>query len=219
MSTKDKDIPSPSGLPSGPVATTNPWHFYAKNNATWTTVSTIAAPFLIHLLDTTAKYEANLARLGDFQLIFISLVAVSLAAMVAAVTASHQRYLAHVAIPTQYVYQSVKAATGGPTDAIVLAETGAAGAFNRAQRAYANMRETLPLTLAMFVTLSTVCPRTVLAIALFYAIARVLWVIGYTSHVSMRMTGFLMSEVVAANLLRGVLIATAWRAAKNELFP
>lgn len=156
------------------------------------------------------QVKESFASLGDISVAFLGLVIVYACNNVCQLVASSARYNAHVLNPDQYVYQSAKANAGGAKDAILLInDDSPAGKFNRAQRAVNNMGETQHFVLATFLAAVLVVPNTAIRALGVYAVGRVLFSVGYLLSTQGRLFGLMLSNMLGAGLLLGVVTLLA----------
>merc|ERR1712232_1384056 len=103
------------------------------------------------LLGQQSMYDKKFKLINDYQLgyVFLAVWMLAITRAVQVCIATGSRAPALVDRPDQHVYK-VMAASGSLKDApyVMMANTGAQGRFNRAQRGVFNTDETMPMTLA-----------------------------------------------------------------------
>jgi hypothetical protein len=106
---------------------------------------------------------------------------------------SMQRFYTGCKAPNQHIYKVMGGSANGSI--VLMDEEGINGAFNRAQRGLQNTVESGPLFLVCWLFVVFVFPWTASAIMIVYALARLSFAFGYTSTVSSRGAGLIISSL------------------------
>ena len=135
------------------------------------------------------------------------------------INANGARAPARVDRPDQHIYK-IMAEKGPLADApyVLMATTGDAGRFNRAQRAAYNMDEGLPLYLSATLLAGSVFGPLVALLALLNAYGRVSFADGYKASLGARGGGF-MAAVVAEHVTAGLVGLCAIKGLLGPLVP
>jgi len=134
------------------------------------------------------------------------------------VNSNAMRSAARVDRPDQHVYKVMD--SKGATDAsyVLMANTGWAGKFNRAQRGAFNTDEVMPMVLVNTVLAGCLFGPVVVFTALLGAFGRVKFALGYTEGASSRMGGFLPA-MIAENWAAGLVLFSGVKAVCGGRFP
>ncbi|CAJ1367594.1 unnamed protein product [Effrenium voratum] len=161
-----------------------------------------------HILD--AKFD--FIKANQLGYVFLALWLVGITRTYLAVCANAARAGARLDRPDQHVYK-VMASSGPMKDApyVLMATTGPAGRFNRAQRAAFNADESMPLFLAYTLVTGCIFGPLVLVPLLIYCYGRILFGIKYTQSLSARGAGF-MPAVIGEKWMEGLVLMAAIRA-------
>jgi len=156
---------------------------------------------------TMSTSDKKLAFIYEYQIgyVYAAWFVIYLTRMYVMINANGARAAARLDRPDQHIYK-IMAETGPLAGApyVLLATTGAAGRFNRAQRAALNMDEGLPLFLSATLLAGSVFGPLVVGLALLNMYGRVTFANGYKASLAARGGGFLAaaaSEHVIAGLV------------------
>jgi hypothetical protein len=171
-----------------------------------------ATYFLMTLVaDQKALYDAKFAILHQYQLgyVYLAVVFLTIARKLLIINANGARAPARVDRPDQHIYK-IMASDGSLKDApnVLMATTGAAGRFNRAQRAVFNMDETLPLVLANTFLAGAIFGPVVAGLAFLVAYGRVKFGKGYKVSNAGRGKGLLIAFLTEAWIEGLVVLCT-----------
>ena len=205
MSMKETEV---TGLPSDPVAETSGGTRYVVREIIFSALGLLAAPFVMSV-DSNFEARVEAERANDTLWVFVALTAIRFVLECSTILSNDARFHSRVRVPTQIVYRSTKA---GDDHALVVANAGAVGRLNRAQRARANTIETLVIVIAQLLALYRIAPRSSCALVVGICVARTIFVVGYTSALQKRLPGFILSKVIFENLLNGVVLKLALEA-------
>lgn len=131
------------------------------------------------------------------------------------VNANAARAAARVDRPDQHIYKIMDSAAPESTPYILMANTGAAGRFNRAQRGVFNTDESLPLVLTSTLLVGAVFGPVVLVLAVLAAYGRVSFGLGYKDSPSGRGSGFMIAMIGEQLMMALVLLI----AVKGTFYP
>lgn len=159
-----------------------------------------------HAFGQQALMEAKFALLAEWDLgwLFLAVFAVRVFRQRLDVNCNASRAAARLDRPDQHIYKVMD--PGGKPGApyVLMANTGRAGQFNRAQRGAFNTDEALPKFIVDTVLAGLVFGPVVLALACLSGYGRVQFALGYTQHQNDRRGGMLpafLAEGLMANLV------------------
>lgn len=200
--------------------------FYFKLYATWMTNVGPALAWLVYWLlgqlapAARARCDAKLALVREHELgwLYATWLVVFFARTYLAINANGARAAARLDRPDQHIYKLMANPAAGPSSAaladapyVLMENTGAAGRFNRAQRAAANMDEGLPVLLAGLLLSALVFGPLALALALANAYGRLRYAALYKLDKDQRLAGFVpaqLAEQVVGGLVGLVAVKT-----------
>ncbi|KAL1520909.1 hypothetical protein AB1Y20_022469 [Prymnesium parvum] len=175
----------------------------------------------VYLLPGGDVVAAKLAFIHRYSLgsIFAAWFAVYLVRIYASINANGARAPVRLDRPDQHVYK-IMARDGPLVDApyVMMASTGAAGRFNRAQRAAFNMDESLPTSLTGLLLQTCVFGAVGLFPALLYAYGAAKFCDAYKESSGARSSGF-MPRVIAESLSAGMVGVCAIKGMMGPLVP
>lgn len=137
------------------------------------------------------------------------------------VNANAMRAGARVGRPDQHAYIAMDVAAAKPEESaplVLMANTGAVGRFNRAQRGVFNTDEGMPLFLANVVLSGCVFGPVVVVLALLAGYGRIKFALGYTEGTDKRTAGFLPA-LVAETWAAGLVLLIAIKTLAGERIP
>jgi len=198
--------------------------FYFKLYATWITSVGPGLAWLGYWAlgqlapAARARCDAKLALVCEHELgwLYATWLVVFFARTYLAINANGARAAARLDRPDQHIYKLMTNPKGVPAvlaDApyVLMDNTGAAGRFNRAQRAAANMDEGLPVLLVGLLLVALVFGPIALALALANAGGRFRYAALYKRDKDQRLAGFvpaLLAEHVVGGLVGLVAVKT-----------
>lgn len=160
----------------------------------------------MYSLGNTAKFDSKIATLaaGGLGWMYCSAFALRMGLVGVSTLLGCERKAAKVNVPDQQVYK----VHGQDQMGYVLMEgEGQLGRFNRAQRAYMNLLEQLPMALVQFMLAGFVFPFQSFCMAAVFSCCRVLAAVGYISSPDARMAGNLLGSLTVAAMEGCVLLA------------
>jgi hypothetical protein len=140
-----------------------------------------------------------------------------LARIALSINANACRAAARVGRPDQHVYR-LMAADCDDQPFVLMVTTGAAGRWNRAQRACFNTDESLPVFLSGLVLVALVYGPVAVALAAVNAAGRVAFARLYTESADAREAGFLPA-IVAEHLSAALVLVAAIKALAGDALP
>lgn len=194
--------------------------FYFKLYATWCTnvgpvfawagywMSSSVAPAARERCDAALVVVAK----HDLGWVYATWLVIFFARTYMAINANGARAAARVDRPDQHIYKVM--ARNGPlatSPAVLMTNVGAAGRFNRAQRAAANMDEGLPVLLTGLLLVAAVFGPVAFGLALLNAFGRVRYANLYKADKDQRLAGFVpaqLAEQISAGLVGLVAMKT-----------
>mmetsp|Transcript_24093 Transcript_24093/g.35707 ORF Transcript_24093/g.35707 Transcript_24093/m.35707 type:complete len:215 (+) Transcript_24093:92-736(+) len=105
-----------------------------------------------------------------------------------------RRVAANIFAPDQYIYE-VKGVEGEKLGYVLFVAEGALGRFNRAQRAYQNYNDNLPINIMYILLVGFVYPREVMMISILYIGLRILYSMEYTRKPGARFPWYILSQM------------------------
>jgi len=158
----------------------------------------------IHIWGDTAKYDAKLALLQKLDLapLLLTPTIYYLLNSFGMFHAIMHRCAAPVNHPNQHIY---KVAGNTALPYVLMENEGAAGKFNRAQRAYANIMENAPLVLATALLGGFVYPHPMIRLMGIWACLRVVYCVMYTGSHKGRALGFALCEHFIYPIMHGLV--------------
>ena len=171
--------------------------------------------YLFPLLGTVhADADRKMAIIVDHQLgyVYLTWYIIFVTRFYLTINANGARASAKLDRPDQYIYE-IKAKAGALSKApyVLMADTGAAGRFNRAQRAAANMDEYLPMFLTGALLVACVLGPVVVVLCLLYMYGRVSYGNKYKESRKYRLQGYipqLMAEQMVAAFMGFIAVKT-----------
>lgn len=165
--------------------------------------------WLIYLYGNRGMYDAKIDILASYHLgwVYMSLIVLYYTRTFMVVNTLVERKDARVNLPDQYAYKVYRPPGEEQLPYVLLENEGALGRFNRAQRAYNNLMEYLPMYLAYFLLAGFVYPFPVFVNTWLHAVGRATYAIGYTHSVPRRIGGFGLFGFAQGNLEALILIA------------
>jgi len=152
----------------------------------------------VYLLGGKTILETKFSFIKEYQLsyIFLAVWLVGYTRSALGLVANAARAGARLDRPDQHVYK-IMACSGPMKDApyVLMANTGAVGRFNRAQRAVFNTDESMPLFLMNTVLASGVFGPVILVPLLLYCYGRLTFAVKYKNSLKERGAGFLPSMI------------------------
>eukprot|EP00667_Euglena_gracilis_P015390 EG_transcript_16011 len=169
-----------------------------------------AAAWAVYLNLGSGKVEAKLAFLADFELawLFIAAFVLKTGLVLLNAIAAVWRKEARVNVPDQHVYKVFTPPGQEPLPYVLMAEEGALGCFNRAQRAAQNYVEYLPGMVGYVLLAGFVFPLPVFVCTVAYVSARILMAVKYIHTRESRLAGFLLSNL-SVSVVEGLLLLCA----------
>eukprot|EP00667_Euglena_gracilis_P020257 EG_transcript_21897 len=169
-----------------------------------------AAAWPIYLAFSSNRVEAKFSLLAEYQLGWLFLVPFLLRSTLTVLNtiAGVWRKEAKVNPPDQHVYKVFTAAGIAPLPYVLMAEEGALGCFNRAQRAAQNYVEYLPGMVGYVLLAGFVFPLPVFVCTAVYVSARMMMASQYIQVSKSRMRGFVLSNA-SVTVVEGLLLLTA----------
>ena len=157
----------------------------------------------------TLEHKLDFIRQNDLGYVFLAWFVVNAARSYASVNAMGARAPAGVDRPDQHVYK-IMAASGPLANApyVLMATTGSAGRFNRAQRVCSNMDESMPLFLTGLLLQGAVYGPIAAAIAILYMFASARFANDYKNAAKARFSGFRLMKMTNG-LSSGFILMTA----------
>lgn len=168
-----------------------------------------------------AMYQAKFTFIRDYQLgyVYAAWFLAQFAATYGVVNANGARAAARLDRPDQHIYKIMSESgplAGAPY--VLMANTGAAGRFNRAQRAFANISDGLPRFLTGLMLQGAVFGPVALALAVLYLSGACMFAESYKEHSKARLSGFLILTL-AENLSLGFVAVVAFQTTLRPLLP
>ena len=154
----------------------------------------------------------------DLGYVFLSVWIISIARTRLIVNANAMRAGARLDRPDQHIYKIMDPSAKKDAPYVLMANTGAAGRFNRAQRGVYNTDEGMPLLLVNAVLAGSVFGPVVAILAAMVAYGRITFALGYTDHPKSRFQGFLCS-VVGEGLTSALVLLIAVKALAGSRIP
>merc|ERR1712159_471184 len=105
----------------------------------------------------------------------------------------HARRKTGINVPNQHIYKQP-----GSSEIVLMDEDGAAGAFDRAQRALALFNEQLPLVLLPSLLNAFVFPRTAAGLLGLFSLARFKGALDYTEERTKRMSANMLGNLCSS---------------------
>jgi len=172
------------------------------------------------LLGMKDALDTKFAFLYDHDLgyVYLAVYLIGLGRARMAVNSNAMRAAARVDRPDQHVYKVMDPKGEKDAPYVLMANTGWAGKFNRAQRGAFNTDEQMPMVLVNTVLAGCLFGPVVVFTALLGAYGRVKFALGYTEAASGRMGGFLPA-VIAENWAAGLVLFSGVKAACGGRFP
>jgi len=169
-----------------------------------------------HFTTLDAKFEF----LHKYELgyVFLCVWIMSLARGRLMINANSMRAGARVDRPDQHVYKIMDASAKSDAPYVLMANTGAVGRFNRAQRGIFNTDEAMPLFLVNTILAGAVFGPLVLVLTALAAAGRVTFGLGYTENPSGRGKGFMMS-MIGEQWTAGLVLLIAIKALAGNRIP
>eukprot|EP00667_Euglena_gracilis_P023644 EG_transcript_26794 len=157
--------------------------------------------------------ELRLALLAEYELGWLYLASFLLRAGQSVLTALVVvwRKETKVSVPDQHVYKVFTPPGKDPLPYVLMAEEGALGCFNRAQRAAQNYVEYLPGMVGSVLLAGFVFPLPVFVCTAVFVVARVLMALQYTQAANGRRLGFGLSTL-SSTVIEGLLLLVAGKA-------
>lgn len=134
------------------------------------------------------------------------------------VNANSTRAAARLDRPDQQVYKVMDPKGEKDAPYVLMANTGWAGKFNRAQRGVFNTDEAMPMVLVNTVLAGCIFGPVVLFITLIGVLGRVKFALGYTEGAGSRLGGFLPA-MIAENWASGLVLLSGVKAVCGSSFP
>jgi len=190
----------------------------------YATLMTSVFPMLVWLIYTyilptvfgAVRIDADrkLAIIVDYQLgfVYLSWYIIFLTRYYLAINANGARASAKIDRPDQYIYE-IKAKEGALAQApyVLMADTGTAGRFNRAQRAAANTDEYLPMFVTGALLVACVFGPVMVVLAGLYMYGRVSYGNRYKANKNERLAGYvpqLVAEQTVAAFMGFIAVKT-----------
>jgi hypothetical protein len=170
---------------------------------------------------TSVRVDAKLAFLSQHDLgyVYLAVYLTGLARARIMVNSNVQRAGARVDRPDQHVYKVMDPKAADEAPLVLMANTGWAGRFNRAQRGAFNTDESLPIFLMSLVLAGAIFGPAILVVALLAGYGRVTFALKYTEDSSKRGAGLLpafVAEAWASGLVLFVALVTIARGVGAE---
>lgn len=157
------------------------------------------AYFSLRLLPGQAqRMDAKFAFIVQHDLgwVFVAVLAVLLMKTYMAINSNGARAAARLDRPDQHIYKVMsKEKMFSDAPYVLMATTGTAGRFNRAQRAAFNADESLPVFLVSLVLVAAVCGPAAVVTALITLYGRVNFAEAYKEDQDKRSSGFMISVI------------------------
>ena len=163
-----------------------------------------------------AKFE--FLHAWDLGYVFLAVWIVSLARNRVSVNANAARAGARVDRPDQHIYKVMDRNCSQNAPFVLMANTGPAGRFNRAQRGVFNTDEAMPLFLANLLLAGAVFGPAILPLAILAGFGRVKFALGYTEGNKNRSGGFLPA-LVGEQWTAGLVLLCAIKAIAGSRIP
>jgi uncharacterized MAPEG superfamily protein len=172
----------------------------------------LASMKLLPFVDDVDSVHRRLAAVEDGEdgWTFLALTIVTHAVTIVSLFSVHTRLAVGMTPPDQFVFATVEddehKGKGRP---VRMVQEGAAGAFNRAQRAFLNTQETLAVVLTHIVLAGRVAPRLTVTLATIIGVGRILFAAGYTRSFALRSPGFMIANLLGQSVLAGFVLLVA----------
>jgi len=164
--------------------------------------------------------DTKIAFLHQFDLgyVYLAVYITSLARQRIIVNANATRAAARVDRPDQHVYKLMDPRSSSTAPYVLMATSGWAGKFNRAQRGAFNTDETLPHHLVNTLLAGAVYGPAIMPLALLSAYGRIKFALLYTESADKRGAGFLPA-LVGEQWTGGLVLLTAIKAIGGSAIP
>ncbi|KAK3283229.1 hypothetical protein CYMTET_9067 [Cymbomonas tetramitiformis] len=171
-------------------------------------------------LGQKAALDAKFAFLQTYDLgyIYLAVWIISLARTSLVLNANAMRAGARVDRPDQHVYMVMDREAKKDAPYALMANTGAVGRFNRAQRSVFNTDESMPMFLVNSLLAGSVFGPLVALLAAVVAFGRVRFGLGYTKGTSLRGPGF-MCTMIGEKWIEGLVVLIALKSLGGSHIP
>merc|ERR1712028_326304 len=167
--------------------------------------ATYAAMYYMLGFSQTLDSKFAFLRAHDLGWIYLAVAIIAFGRARLVINANANRAGARVDRPDQHVFRTMDSKAAADAPYVLMANTGDAGRFNRAQRGVFNTDESMPAFLVNTVLAGAVFGPVVVLVALAAVYGRVKFGLGYTEGVKGRLGGFLPA-MVAEGLMAGLTL-------------
>lgn len=173
-----------------------------------------------YVLGKKAAFDTKLQFVQSYDLgwVFLSVWVISLARSRLIMNANAQRAGARVDRPDQHAYKIMDSKANKDAPLVMMANTGALGRFNRAQRGVFNTDESAPLYVVNTVLAGSMFGPVVVLLNLLVAYGRVKFGLGYTESGAGRMAG-LGPSFLGETWISGLVLLVAIKALAGSMIP
>mmetsp|Transcript_105207 Transcript_105207/g.327998 ORF Transcript_105207/g.327998 Transcript_105207/m.327998 type:complete len:220 (+) Transcript_105207:59-718(+) len=174
--------------------------------------------FAVYVFGAQAKYDRQIDALaaGGLGWIYLSVVAIKVVALCININLGLSRKAAKVNVPDQQVYKVYVPESQSQLGYVMMETEGVLGTFNRAQRAYQNFLEQLPIFLVVMLLAGYAFAFPAFICALIYGSFRVIAAVGYTKRPKGRMAGNILG-MISQEVLQGFLLIAGIKAILREV--
>eukprot|EP00802_Teleaulax_amphioxeia_P020800 Tamp_21100.p2 GENE.Tamp_21100~~Tamp_21100.p2 ORF type:complete len:230 (-),score=53.91 Tamp_21100:289-978(-) len=170
----------------------------------------LAIASAIYKYGSTGAYDSNMKTIIEKDMHWVYLAVVVFGRMIVFVNIVPMAYKSKMTgniRANMYFYKNI--GDKAPGNAVVLQDTGDAGAYNRANRSVHHMIENFGAVVAGFGLVGAVYPFPMFVLTCVFAAGRMMHQIGYTTGYGGHAVGFLMSNMIAATTVEGLCLLVA----------